>query len=257
MLKHMWSLGTQSLFHKGIHSMTQQNYVHEDVGEDLPDDAPALNDLRLEMKVKNNVLWKKIHEKFPSVSAFCRAHPEMNLSQAHIGRLLAFKTSPFRYKWAEKRKGRRRRVCLKEYSRPCLALEKALKTPAEELFPEELYQKMLGMQTSKAVEISSFGALPAPDRQKLLFLSAPDPSPLTRAEFEELRERIDEVLHTLTLRQRQIIEMRYGILDGKSYTYDELSEFFKITRERVRQIELWVLRKLREPMRANRLESFV
>jgi DNA-directed RNA polymerase sigma subunit (sigma70/sigma32) len=62
-----------------------------------------------------------------------------------------------------------------------------------------------------------------------------------------LKEKIDEVLKSLTYREREIIKLRYGLGDGYKYTLEELSRIFKVTRERVRQIEARAFRKLKDP----------
>jgi RNA polymerase primary sigma factor len=72
-----------------------------------------------------------------------------------------------------------------------------------------------------------------------------------------LRERIDELLKTLTFREREIIRLRYGLADGYSYTLEEVGRIFKVTRERVRQIEAKAVAKLQNPVRSRYLEAFV
>jgi RNA polymerase primary sigma factor len=82
-------------------------------------------------------------------------------------------------------------------------------------------------------------------------------SPVQAAGHEMLRERINEVLNTLTFREREIIKLRYGIGDGYTYTLEEVGRIFRVTRERVRQIEAKAVRKLRHPVRARQLSSFL
>jgi len=72
-----------------------------------------------------------------------------------------------------------------------------------------------------------------------------------------LRERIDELLKTLTYREREIIRLRYGLGDGYTYTLEEVGRIFKVTRERVRQIESKAVHKLQHPVRSQQLESFL
>ena len=71
-----------------------------------------------------------------------------------------------------------------------------------------------------------------------------------------LRERIDEVLRSLTTREREVIELRFGLRDGHPRTLDEVARTYGITRERIRQIEARGLIKLRHPARSQRLEGF-
>jgi len=82
-------------------------------------------------------------------------------------------------------------------------------------------------------------------------------SPMQAAGHEMLKERIDDVLSTLTFREREIVKLRYGIGDGYTYTLEEVGRIFRVTRERVRQIEAKAVRKLRHPVRARQLASFL
>lgn len=82
-------------------------------------------------------------------------------------------------------------------------------------------------------------------------------SPVSAATQEMLKEKIESVLHTLTYREREIIKLRYGIGDGYTYTLEEVGKLFKVTRERVRQIEAKAVRKLQHPVRSRKLEGFL
>jgi RNA polymerase primary sigma factor len=82
-------------------------------------------------------------------------------------------------------------------------------------------------------------------------------SPVQSAAQEMLKDRIDSVLKTLTYREREIIKLRYGIGDGYTYTLEEVGRIFKVTRERVRQVEAKAIRKLQHPVRARKLEGFL
>ncbi|MFN9992423.1 MAG: sigma-70 family RNA polymerase sigma factor, partial [Phycisphaerales bacterium] len=82
-------------------------------------------------------------------------------------------------------------------------------------------------------------------------------APADTAAQEMLRGRIESVLRTLTYREREIIKLRYGIGDGYTYTLEEVGRIFKVTRERVRQVEAKAIRKLQHPVRARKLQGFV
>jgi RNA polymerase primary sigma factor len=71
-----------------------------------------------------------------------------------------------------------------------------------------------------------------------------------------LRDQISRALETLSQRERQVIELRYGLQDGYCHTLEELSIYFKLTRERIRQIEVKALRMLRQPIQVNLLHDF-
>ena len=82
-------------------------------------------------------------------------------------------------------------------------------------------------------------------------------SPVASATQEMLKERIDVILKTLSYREREIIKLRYGIGDGYTYTLEEVGRIFKVTRERVRQVEAKAIRKLQHPVRSRKLEGFL
>ncbi|WP_442507998.1 sigma-70 family RNA polymerase sigma factor [Novipirellula sp. SH528] len=84
-----------------------------------------------------------------------------------------------------------------------------------------------------------------------------DDNPVKAAASGILRSKIDELLKTLTFREREIIRLRYGLVDGYSYTLEECGRIFKVTRERVRQIEAKAVAKLQSPSRADRLSEFL
>jgi len=82
-------------------------------------------------------------------------------------------------------------------------------------------------------------------------------NPVTAATHEMLKDKIRQVLDTLTYREREIIKLRYGIGDGYTYTLEEVGRRFRVTRERVRQIEAKAIRKLQHPIRSRKLEGFM
>jgi RNA polymerase primary sigma factor len=82
-------------------------------------------------------------------------------------------------------------------------------------------------------------------------------SPVNAATQEMLKDKIEQVLKTLTYREREIIKLRYGLGDGYTYTLEEVGRIFKVTRERVRQIEAKAVRKLQHPVRSRQLEGFL
>jgi len=97
-------------------------------------------------------------------------------------------------------------------------------------------------------EDSQFGDFLEDDRQG---------SPSDQASNDMLKQRINDVLKTLTYREREILKLRYGIGDGYTYTLEEVGRIFKVTRERVRQVESKAIRKLQHPVRRKRLSSFL
>ena len=83
------------------------------------------------------------------------------------------------------------------------------------------------------------------------------PAPAEAASYTMLREHLDEVLHTLTPREMQVLKLRFGFDDGRTRTLEEVGKEFNITRERIRQIEAKALRKLRHPSRAKKLKDYL
>ena len=82
-------------------------------------------------------------------------------------------------------------------------------------------------------------------------------NPAVGAAQEMLRNRISKVLKSLSYREREIIKLRYGLGDGYSYTLEEVGHIFKVTRERIRQIEAKAVRKLQAPARSEELSGFL
>ena len=82
-------------------------------------------------------------------------------------------------------------------------------------------------------------------------------SPTVTASQSLLRDKIEGLLKTLTYREREIIRLRYGLGDGYTYTLEEVGRIFRVTRERVRQIEAKAVKKLQHPVRCKHLEGFL
>lgn len=202
-------------------------------------------DLRLEMRVKNNILWRAIHDLYPNVSAFCRAH---KLCQTEVGKLVSFRVSPFT------KKG--------EYRVVAVRLAEVLGIATTELFPPKLYASMLEIGSFKVAEVSSFAALPRATQKEIRLLPAPvehgPDASCAKAEWDEKKnETLQEVLRELSYREREILKMRYGLCqDGYIYTLREVGRVFKLDPERVRQIEAKAIRKLQRPELSKFLARF-
>jgi RNA polymerase primary sigma factor len=81
--------------------------------------------------------------------------------------------------------------------------------------------------------------------------------PMDAAAREMLREQVQNALGVLSERERQVLELRFGLIDGKDHTLEEVSRYFNVTRERIRQIEAKALRKLRHPTRSRHLREYL
>ncbi|MFL5627571.1 MAG: RNA polymerase sigma factor RpoD/SigA [Ktedonobacteraceae bacterium] len=131
--------------------------------------------------------------------------------------------------------------------------------------PEEIGQAV-HLTKERVVELQSMAEAPisldAPlidDEQYHLADTLEDTcatAPVDVVTHQVLRDQINSALQTLNARERQVIELRYGLHDGHCHTLEELSSYFKLTRERIRQIEVKALRTLRQPIRVHLLRDF-
>ena len=131
---------------------------------------------------------------------------------------------------------------------------------------EEISEKM-GMSVDKIRDIRRYSQEPVSldtpigeEEDSRLGDFIPDddtPSPVEAASTSLMREAIEKELHTLTPREEQVIKLRYGLIDGRSRTLEEVGQEFDITRERIRQIEAKALRKLRNHNHAKNLRAFL
>jgi RNA polymerase primary sigma factor len=83
------------------------------------------------------------------------------------------------------------------------------------------------------------------------------PGPADAASHQLLREQMQDILDQLSAREREVLEMRFGLGDGTSHTLEEVGQYFGVTRERIRQIEAKALRKLRHPIRSRKLRDYL
>ena len=131
---------------------------------------------------------------------------------------------------------------------------------------DELSEK-LGMSAEKIRDIRRYSQEPVSldtpigeEEDSRLGDFIPDddtPSPAEATSASLMREAIEKELHTLTPREEQVIKLRYGLIDGRSRTLEEVGQEFDITRERIRQIEAKALRKLRNHNHAKNLRAFI
>ena len=82
-------------------------------------------------------------------------------------------------------------------------------------------------------------------------------APAEAASTQLLKEKMEDVLENLTVREKKVLQLRFGLEDGRPRTLEEVGQEFGVTRERIRQIEAKALRKLRHPSRSERLRSFL
>jgi RNA polymerase primary sigma factor len=82
-------------------------------------------------------------------------------------------------------------------------------------------------------------------------------APADAASHQLLKEQVEDVLDSLTERERKVLQLRFGLDDGRSRTLEEVGKEFHVTRERIRQIEAKALRKLRHPSRSRKLKDYL
>lgn len=132
--------------------------------------------------------------------------------------------------------------------------------------PEDIAKEM-NMQVEKVREILKIAQEPVSletpigeEEDSHLGDFIPDddaPEPAESASFTLLKEQLVDVLNTLTPREEKVLKLRFGLIDGRSRTLEEVGKEFNVTRERIRQIEAKALRKLRHPSRSKKLKDFL
>ncbi|MFZ5424364.1 MAG: RNA polymerase sigma factor RpoD [Patescibacteria group bacterium] len=152
---------------------------------------------------------------------------------------------------------------INKYKRIARELEQKLERPPT---PEEV-AKVMEIDADKAHEIEKISqdttSIETPvgkEEDSRLKEFIPDEitlSPFDSASHELLKGHLDDVLETLNPRERRVLELRFGLKDGRSRTLEEVGKEFGVTRERIRQIEAKALRKLRHPSRSKRLKDYL
>ncbi len=146
------------------------------------------------------------------------------------------------------------------------ASRKLMQDLGREPTPEEV-AKVLGIDEEKALEIIKISQEPASlespvgdeedSRLGDFIHDTQTPTLFDAASRELLKEQVDQVLQSLSDRERRVLEERFGLKDGRPKTLEEVGKMFAVTRERIRQIEAKALRKLRHPSRGNKLRDYL
>lgn len=120
----------------------------------------------------------------------------------------------------------------------------------DDVFPPELRKGSFGVQRTAYRQVDN-NLLATNEYKKRMLLPDPCDEVQRKIDGEARKERIRAALKTLSYREREIIKLRFGLgVDGQTYTYEEVSKIFKVTRERVRQVEARAIRKLQHPARS-------
>lgn len=188
--------------------------------------------LRIELRAKNNILWKAIHSDSKNVAQFCKKH---GFKPNRVGMLLNLNKSPMI---------RNINSSTNNYwSSYAYRLSKTLLIPEEELFPIDLYKHIKNSKI--AIEVSDNAILEFTNKQKLLLEYEMDLD--GRIDSVMRTESVDMLLRTISIEEREIIKRKFGLKSEPQETLEEIAKDLKITRERVRQIEAKAINKLRHP----------
>lgn len=191
---------------------------------------------------KNTALWGAIRRKgYKTVSSLCRTETAYKLHNTRVGKLINCQESPL------KNDGR--------YKTLCLALQEVLDTDVEDLFPLKLYTEVLppGIKT-----VCPFTDLPADMRREITQLADDKgEDPVVGAAQAILKSKIEHVLKILSYREREIIKLRHGLGDGYSFTIEEVGNIFKVTREKIAQIEAKAVSAAQQRSRSQELVDFL
>jgi RNA polymerase sigma factor (sigma-70 family) len=190
-------------------------------------------DYRIEMRVKNNRILEYMAEMgYDSVAAMCRVHPKLALNC--VGELIRFKRSPLLENG--------------DWSEIALNLAEALVVHPTELWTEQ--QAQLNLISNKRIARIN--------EEEMALLMHEQPRPEVLLLEMQKGETIEKILQTVTPREEKVLRMRFGFKPyTDSMTLAEVAEEMDLTKERIRQIEAKVLRKLRNPSRTKHLKEFV
>jgi RNA polymerase sigma factor (sigma-70 family) len=189
-------------------------------------------DLRLELRVKNNMLWHAIFDVYPNVAAFCRA---FGLSQSIVGALINLRQSPYDVD-----------------GEPTLVTQKICEATGfgrDYLFPPHLYKTLMKQKYVAELPSSALGALKAS-------LALP-PAQDDDVNDLELHRAVDDALATLKPREAQVMRLRFGLDGGDEQMPEEIAKEVNLCRQRIYQVQAKALRKLRHPSRSRKLRSFL
>ena len=190
-----------------------------------------MDEIRIEVKLKNNRLYNATAHVFGSVSEFCR---KFNFSQSLVGALINLRKTPFSNSPNN----------LSEYTPTARKLADICGYSLDDLFPIDLYTKVTSKKIVRTMDMNRL--LLYNERRQIV----------KGIEFEAInpyklleKKIVDNAINTLSEREKKVISERYGIGDGIVKTLNEVAKLCMVTRERVRQIEAKGIRKLRHPSR--------
>ena len=194
-----------------------------------------MKEYRVELRVKNNLLLTAIENAgFKSIAEFSRS---IGVHMQSIHRLVTLKEAPL------KQNGTFTATAQKILDHLCAL--------PEDLWSEEqLWNTLTTNKGQVLLDKYQMSVLTYGEDEEVLTLE-------DMVHKKELQNKVHEVLHTLSPRERKLVEMRFGLKDMKEHTYEETGAAFNVSRERARQLEYQALSKLRHPARAEILKNFL
>jgi len=193
------------------------------------------HDFRVEIRVKNAQLYNAIMDSYQSVSAFSRAS---GLNLMMVGRYINFKESPLSSGKTSGYSGM--------WKKSALDIGEFLGIDMEELFPDDI--KELKLESNmRGFDI---------DQEQMMALRQ-EPDPFDIKVDLQLKGAIADALDGLTAKEEKVITMRYGIGIERDFTLEEIAGKLCLTKERIRQIEIKAISKLRHPVRANKIREVI
>ncbi len=200
-------------------------------------------DVRIELKLRNNLILTRMEELgIKNVAELCRRAGD--LDQTTVGSFINLKASPL---------NKDSDPVIPQWRPAALALARALLTAPEDLFSENLHQLKLSgfnVQLHLEMDVDDIHQLTGQAPHYLLT----DSNAESELQYKEVRAALREALATLKPRDRQALELRFGLVDGKEHTLEEAGKIMGVTKDRIRQLEARGLRYLRHPLRSKSIK---
>ena len=201
-----------------------------------------MKDFRVEVKIRNNRIFSRIMKRWGSVPLFSRC---VGVSYTTVSQYIGFKTSPISKPGVSHSSPYRVDILGLPWKKSAFKIAAALGCEVLDLWPNEYLRGVRNNKYFFEADKEDMLDLPFEDRKLLMagttFLDG----------FNT--EHIQDVLNTIEKRERRVIELRFGLNGQRSYSLREIGAFEGVSRERIRQIELKALRKLRHPSRLQHL----
>jgi len=207
-----------------------------------------MDDILLQARIKNNPLYQAISSYgYKSIKVFCEVRLCNSADYHGVLQLINFRNKP--YSSVEFENEKVKRVCWTPLAE---RLSTALKMKESDLFNPVMYESVIDPVVEKEMSLDDVGVYLAHEETRLL----KDHNPIEDAKKTEDATTIIKMLEFLSPREKQIIEMRFGLVDGIGRTLEEVGKEFHVTRERIRGIEQKVFEKIKKHPYAKKFNFF-